>query len=152
MQKHADLPQAGAIPPATRKAIAACLRQGLSLRKTVAETGAPFSWVRRVHALLNDVGTTHSKRQPPEDPTHDEIVQHETDGEMAYEELVAINAAVLADLEREFGSPENCPSLAEAREPPEEFLPFRRMLPANVTALVLGDPPPGWSALCLRAG
>jgi len=151
MQKHADLPQAGAIPPATRKAIAACLRQGLSLRKTVAETGAPFSWVRRVHALLNDVGGAHSKRRTPEDPTLDEIMQHETDDEIAYEQLVAVNDLVLRDLVGAYGHPANSPSLCEVSESAYERRPLRLDPPADVTALVFGDPPAHRSALAQRA-
>jgi len=150
MSNTAQPQERGIIPPAVRRKIVACLRQGLSIRKAAAELDVPYSWVKRVHCLLSDEAAVRQRRQVPADPSHKSIARQETDQEMELDRLIAINATVLADLQREHGSPENCPSLAQAKEPPEEFLPWRRPVLADVTALVFGDPPPGRSALAMR--
>lgn len=150
MTKLAHPQERGTIPPAMRRRIAACLRQGLSIRKVAAELDVPYAWVRRIQRIQSDEIAARRPRQPPADPSHKSIARQETDQEVSREQLIAINSAVLADFERVHGSPENCPSLAQARERPEEFLPWRRPVLADVTALVFGDPPPGRSALALR--
>jgi transposase len=151
MLKTAHPLERGVIPLAQRRKIAACLRQGLSIRKVAAELNVPFSWVRRVHSLQNDAETACQRRQTPAEPSHKSIARQETDGLISRDRLIAVNELVLKDLEREYGTPGNSSSLAQIRERPEEFLPFRRPVLANVTALVFGDPPPGRSALAMRA-
>jgi transposase-like protein len=150
MSNTAQPQERGIIPPAMRRKIAACLRQGLSIRKIAAELDVPFDWVRRINTLHTDEVAKSRARPVPADPSHKSIARQETDDEMSRDRMIAINASVLADLQREYGAPENCPSLAPVKERPEELLPWRRPVLTDVTALVFGDPPPGRSALAMR--